>query len=139
MIGIYNRGMSNGNEEIVDFVEELLKKPPGHPNSIQFEVDTDGDVHGLFEVLLLTMTEILKTWYTPPITLSLISEEDLARLIGYFASFGITFDLQIEDIPPVLHINNKEYLRKERLADMRFRMASADKLYSVRFSNLESK
>jgi hypothetical protein len=131
--------MSNGNEEIVDFVEELLKKPHGPPNSIQFEVDTDGDVHGLFEVLLLTMTEILKTWYAPPITLSLISEEDLARLIGYFASFGITFDLTVEDIPPVLHINNKEYLRKDRLEEMRFRMSAGDKLYTVRFSNLESK
>jgi len=131
--------MSNGNEEIVDFVEELLKKPPGPPNSIQFEVDTDGDVHGLFEVLLITMTEILKTWYAPPITIALISEEDLARIVGYFASFGIAFDFNVEEEPPVLHINNKEYLRKDRLEDMRFRVAAGGKLYTVRFSNLESK
>jgi len=131
--------MSNGNEEIVDFVEELLKKPPGPPNSIQFEVDTDGDVHGLFEVLLITMTEILKTWYAPPITIALISEEDLARIVEYFASFGIAFDFNVEEEPPVLHINNKEYLRKDRLEDMRFRVAAGGKLYTVRFSNLESK
>ena len=131
--------MSNGNEEIVDFVEELLKKPPGPPNSIQFEVDTDGDVHGLFEVLLITMTEILKTWYAPPITIALISEEDLARIVEYFASFGIAFDFNVEEEPPVLHINNKEYLRKDLLEDMRFRVAAGGKLYTVRFSNLESK
>lgn len=131
--------MSNGKEEIIEFVEELLKRPPGEPNSIQFEIDTDGDVHALFEVLLIIMTEILKSWYPPPITIALISDEDLARLVGYFASFGISFDFKVEDEPPVLHINNKEYERKNRLEEMRFRVAAGGKLYTVRFSNLESK
>jgi len=131
--------MSNGNEEIVEFVTELLKKPPGPPNSVQFEIDTDGDVQALFEVLLITMTEILKTWYPPPITVALISEEDVARITAYFASFGLTFHFNIEDVPAVLHINNKEYLKKGRLEEMRFRVAAGDKLYTVRFSSLASK
>jgi hypothetical protein len=131
--------MSNGNEEIVEFVAELLKKPPGPSHSVQFEIDTDGDVQALFEVLLLTMTAILKTWYPPPITIALISEEDVVRITAYFASFGVDFKFSIEDIPAVLHINNKEYIHKSRLEDMRFRVAAAGKLYTVRFSNLASK
>jgi len=131
--------MSNGNEEIVEFVAELLKKPPGPPNSVQFEVDTDGDIQALFEVLLITITEILKTWYPPPITIALISNEDLARIKAYFASFNITFNFNVEDVPPVLHINNKEYLKKTHLEDMRFRVSAGGKLYTVHFSNLATK
>ena len=131
--------MSNGNDEIVDFVAELLKKPPGPPNSIQFEIDTDGDIPALFEVLLITMTEILKSWYPPPITIALISDEDLARIKAYFASFSLHFDLLVENVPNVLHINNKEYIRKSRLEDMCFRLAAGGKLYTVRFSSLASK
>jgi len=129
----------NGNEEIVEFVAELLKKPPGPPNSIQFEIDTDGDVQALFEALLITMTEILKTWYTPPITVALIAEEDVARITAYFASFGLGFHFSVEDVPNVLYINNKEYLQKSQLDEMRFRVANGNKLYTVRFSNLASR
>lgn len=131
--------MSNGNDEIVDFVKELLVKPPGPPHSIQFEIDTDGDVQALFEVLLITMTEILKSWYPPPITIALIADEDVARITAYFASFSIQFHFDVEDVPDVLHINNKEYIRKSHLEEMRFRMAAGGKLYTVRFSSLPSK
>ena len=131
--------MSNGNEEIVEFVTELLKKPPGPPNSVQFEIDTDGDVQALFEVLLITMTEILKTWYPPPITIALISDEDVARIKAYFASFSLKFHFNVEDLEGELRINNKEYLKKTRLEDMNFRVAAAKKLYTVRFSSLASR
>lgn len=131
--------MSNGNEEIAEFVERLLEKPPGPPSSIQFEVDTDGDIHALFEVLLLTMTQILKTWYPPPITIALISEEDLVRLKQYFASFSMAFNLAAEDTPRVLNINNREYLMKSRLEEMRFRLVHSGKLYTAWFSNLATR
>jgi hypothetical protein len=131
--------MSNGNEEIVEFVTELLKKPPGPPNSVQFEIDTDGDVQALFEVLLITMTEILKTWYPPPITIALIADEDVARIKAYFASFSLKFHFNVEDVPRVLHINNKEYLQKSRLEDMRFRVSAGEKLYTVYFSSLATR
>ena len=131
--------MSNGNEEIIDFVAELLKKPPGPPNSIQFEIDTDGDVQALFEVLLITMTEILKTWYPPPITIALISDEDHARIKAYFASFSLKFHFEVDDAPAVLRIDNKMYLSKSRLEDMRFRLSAGGKLYTVRFSSLASR
>lgn len=131
--------MSNGNEEIVDFVAELLKKPPGPPNSIQFEIDTDGDIQALFEALLITMTEILKTWYPPPITIALISDEDVARIKAYFASFSLQFHFNVEDLEEELRINNKEYLQKSKLEDMRFRVVASRKLYTVRFSSLASR
>ena len=131
--------MSNGNEEIVDFVAELLKKPPGPPNSIQFEIDTDGDIQALFEALLITMTEILKTWYPPPITIALISDEDVARIKAYFASFSLQFHFNVEELEEELRINNKEYLQKSKLEDMRFRVVASRKLYTVRFSSLASR
>ena len=131
--------MSNGNEEIVEFVAQLLAKPPGPSNSIQFEIDTDGDVHALFEVLLITMTEILKTWYPPPITIALISDEDVARIKAYFASFSLHFHFNVEDLVGGLRINNKEYLQKSKLEDMRFRVAAGEKIYTVRFSSLASR
>lgn len=131
--------MSNGNGEIVDFVKELLVKPPGPPHSIQFEIDTDGDVQALFEVLLITMTEILKSWYPPPITIALIAEEDVARITAYFASFGIQFHFNVEDSVGELRINNKEYLQKSKLEDMRFRVAAGGKLYTACFSSLPNK
>jgi hypothetical protein len=125
--------------EINDFVDHLLKTPPGEPNSVGFEIDTeDNDVQALFEVMLVIMIEILKKWYPPPITIALIPQEDLVRLTKYYASFGIRFDMKIEDLEDNEDpkINNREYLEKSRLEDMRFRHAHDGKLYSVRFSSL---
>ena len=131
--------MSNGNEEIVEFVAELLKKPPGPPNSVQFEIDTDGDVQALFEVLLITMTEILKSWYPPPITIALISDEDVARIKAYFASFSLKFNFNVEELVGELRINNKMYLQQSKLEDMHFRVVGGGKIYTVRFSSLASR
>ena len=127
------------SDEIKDFVKQLLKKAPGAPHSVHFEIDTDGDIQGLFEVMLIVMTEILKTWYPPPITIALISDEDVARIKAYFASFSLKFHFNVEDLVEGLRINNKEYLQKSKLEDMRFRLAAGGKLYTVRFSSLASK
>ena len=45
--------------------------------------------------------------------------------------------MDVEEQPRVLQINNREYLQKSRLEEMKFQMASRDSmLYTVRFSNL---
>ena len=124
------------SSEIIGFVERLLETEPAAEKSLQLEIDTEGDVAGMFEVLLLIMTEILKRWYAPPITIGNISETDLVRLVRYFASFGIKFNLDIADEPRVLRINNREYLRQSRLEEMRFQVAHNRKVYTVRFSFL---
>ena len=121
---------------VAEFVQKLLLTEPGAPHSVQLEIDTDGDIQALFEVLLMTMTEILKHWYSPPITIGVISPENLARLIGSFASFGIRFVLEVDETPRIISINNREYLRQSRLEQMRFQMSHQGKLYTVRFSNL---
>jgi len=121
---------------VAEFVEKLLLTEPGAPHSVQLEIDTDGDTQALFEVLLMAMTEILKHWYSPPISIGVISPENLARLIGYFASFGIKFALDLDENPRVIAINNREYLGQSRLEQMRFQMSHQGKLYTVRFSNL---
>jgi hypothetical protein len=122
--------MSSGS--IQSFVHELLRAPPGAPHSVQLEMDT-GDVHGMFEALLIIMTEVLKAWYPPPISLGAISGDHLVRLIAYYASFGINFNLLEEDIPRVLRINNKTYTQESRLENMKFQMSHGNKLYTVRF------
>lgn len=130
-------GLVYMSDEIKDFVRALLEKPPGKPHSVVFEIDTDGDVQAMFEVMLIVMTDILKTWYPPPITIALISDEDRLRIAQYFASFGIEFRLSIEpELTLRGRINNREYLQKSRLEDMRFRVAHDGQLYTVCFSNL---
>ena len=120
---------------VKNFVDGLTADAPGAPHSVQLEVDTDDDIHALYEVLLMTMTEILKKWYAPPITISRVSASDLERLQAYFASFGYKLNLTITETPRVLHINNRDYLQKSRLSDMKFSVVDDGQLYSVGFSN----
>ena len=123
------------SESVTEFVNTITADVPGTPYSVQLELDTDGDMHALYEVLLMIMTEIMKKWYAPPITISRVSEHDLERLKAYFASFGFKLNLNIQPTPRVLHINNRDYLRKSRLEDMKFSMAHDGQLYTVCFSN----
>jgi hypothetical protein len=120
-----------------EFVDRLLETEPGAPNTIQLEIDTGGDPAALFEVLLLIKTDILRRWYAPPITIGAISDVDYARLVGYFASFGIRFQLSVINISSGSQpINNRAYLSQTRLEDMKFQMAHDGKVYTARFSNL---
>ena len=122
--------------DIDSFVSQLLASSPGARYSVQLDLDTE-DVQGVFEFMLTVMTTIMRTWYTPPISLEKVTETDLTRLTDYFASFGMRFSMEAEESPRVLQINNREYLQKSRLEDMKFQMASRDSmLYTVRFSNL---
>lgn len=123
-------------DDLDTFVKKLLETPPGKPHSVQLEIDTAGDVHGLFEALLLIMTKILKTWYTPPITLSAITLDDGVKLQRYFASFGIVFTLEKTTIPRVLQIQNRKYLQESQLECMKFQMSDNTHLYTVYFSTL---
>jgi hypothetical protein len=123
------------SDDIHRFVERLIAKEPGAPNSIQLEIDTDGDASALFEVLLLIMTELLKKWYEPPISVGRIRAADLLRLKAYFLSFGILFELSEEPLPDVCMLRNRDYLQETELRAMKFQMTYEDKLYSVRFSN----
>jgi hypothetical protein len=121
---------------IQSFVTMLLAKPPGPPHSLQLEIDTDGDVVALFEVLITIMTSILRTWYAPPIHIASISHEDVGRLVAYFASFSIQFDLDVREEPRVYRIDNRAYQYKQRLEDMTFQMSAEGRLYTVRFRGL---
>ncbi len=119
--------------DIQSFVTRLLSMPPGDPDSIHLEVDTEGDVAALFEVLLTIMTSILKAWYTPPIHISRLSPRDLEKLQRYFASFGIVFHLDIQPTPHVLRINNRAYESQRNLKDMKFQVTHEGSLYTVHF------
>ena len=124
------------SDNIDAFVDSLLRAPAGSPHTVDLELDTDGDVHAVFEVLLLIMTNILKKWYPPPITIGLISDEDFGRLTAYFASFGVKITLDVQEVPRVLRLNNRDYLQESRLENMKFQMVHGDKLYTAHFSKL---
>ena len=126
--------MSN---DIVAFVNALLETEPGPARSVTLYIDTEGDAAAKFEVLLMIMTDILKRWYTPPISIRRLTELDLARLVGYYASFGYTFNLDVAEAPRVLRFNNRDYVQESRLQDMKFKMADDGKLYTVSFSQLD--
>jgi hypothetical protein len=121
---------------VQSFVQRLLHDVPQPPNSLHLEFDVDGDVAALFEVLLMILTEILKTWYTPPIHIGRIRPQDMEKLAAYFASFGIQVHLTTEEIPMVLRIDNKAYERQTKLEAMTFQMTSNSHLYTVRFNYL---
>ena len=124
------------SSDIVAFVNALLETEPGPPRSVTLYIDTEGVAAAKFEVLLMIMTDILKRWYTPPISIRRLTELDLARLVGYYASFGYSFNLDIADAPRVLRFNNRDYVQESRLQDMKFKMADDGKLYTVSFSQL---
>lgn len=126
------------SSEITNFVRRLLDSPPGEPNSVQLIIDTEGDTCALFEVLLLCMTEMLKQWYPPPINISQISPSDLLRLIHYFYSFGYEFRFTSVPNPRLLHINNRDYIQKSRLEDMKFQVSDDGMLHSVSFCKLSA-
>jgi hypothetical protein len=128
--------MSSVPNDILRFINSLLETEPGERNSVQFSIDTGGDDAARFQVYLMIMTEILKRWYRPPINLGGVSEANFARLVGYFASFGVDFHLEVVPTPTFLHINNSDYLNKTRLADMKFQMVCEGNLYTVRFCGL---
>jgi hypothetical protein len=119
--------------DIDRFVERLLANPPGKPHSITLELDVEGDAVALFEALLTIMTTILRMWYAPPINLARISESDMERLLAYFASFGIALNIETQDLPRVIRINNRAYETKSRLQDMTFQMTNQNTLYTVSF------
>ena len=128
-------------------IDKIYHDPAGHGSMITTYEDvkkkaqsiTDGDIQALFEVLLITMTEILKSWYPPPITIALISDEDVARIKAYFASFSLKFNFNVEELVGELRINNKMYLQQSKLEDMHFRVVGGGKIYTVRFSSLASR
>ena len=128
--------MSTVPSDILRFINSLLETEPGEKYSVQFAIDTGGDDAARFQVYLMIMTEILKRWYRPPINLSAVSEVNFARLVGYFASFGVDFKLEVVPTPTFLHINNSDYLNRSRLEDMKFQMVSDGSLYTVRFESL---
>jgi hypothetical protein len=118
------------------FLESLIAEEPKARHSIQLELDTDGDVPALFEVLLTIMTGILRTWYQPPINLSNLQPSDHAKLVAYFASFGYGFHLDITEVPRVFRARNRDYLQQNILTDMTFQMTNDGQLYTVHFSIL---
>ena len=119
-----------------EFARTLFSTDPKPPHSVQLEFDTDGDAPAMFEVLLLIFTEGLKTLYAPPIKISNVTEESFVKIMSHFASFGIELTVEKTDVPPVLHIQNKQYIHQRNIQDMKFQVAEEGFLYTVRFKFL---
>jgi hypothetical protein len=124
-------------DQVARFVDTLLSKSPGAPNTVSLVIDTGGDQAALFEVLLTVLTRILRVWYAPPISFRAISGMYKQRLTDYYASFGYTLYIAEERIPagaPVPRIDNSAYVNAGRLEDMVFQTLDRDTLYTVMFA-----
>lgn len=121
------------SDPVQEFIQTLLRNEPQAPHSVQLEVDTDGDMPALFEVLLTVMIGILKKWYPAPIRFGRISESHLGTLKAYFQSFGMKINVDEVEAPRVLRIDNKAYEHKQQLDQMTFQTTDKDMLYTVRF------
>jgi hypothetical protein len=116
-----------------EFARTIFSSDPKSPNTVHLECDTDGDAPALFEVLLLIFTEGLKTMYAPPIHISQVTDASIVKLMQYFASFGIELTIEKIEVPPVLHIKNDAYTKQTAIERMKFQVAEAGFLYTVRF------
>jgi len=118
---------------VEEFAKELFSVEAGTPKSIRLEFDVS-EPSELFELLLLVMTHGIKKWYGDRVNIASVSVNDLNRLKEYFLSFG--FHIHIDSIaePGVYMIDNKAYLEKTVLDDMKFSVVSNKMIYSVWFS-----
>ena len=129
-----SKQMASGSPR--DFAMKLFSDEPQAPKSVSTFFATDGDECAMFEILLIIFTEGLKLWYSPPITISKVTEEDFLKLNAYFHSFGYMINLNISEMTPYIRINNKSYNNENELEKMKFQMSEGEKLYTVSFKKL---
>jgi hypothetical protein len=116
-----------------DFSKQLFSAEPGLPKSIQLEFDVE-EPCDLFEVLLLVMTYGVKKWYGERVDISSVTKEDINKLKEYFLSFGYHIHIDSFAEPGVYMIDNKAYLEKTALDEMKFSLAANKLIFTVWFS-----
>jgi len=118
---------------VEDFSRELFSTEASAPKSIRLDFDVS-EPSELFEVLLLIMTHGIKKWYGDRVNIASVSQSDLNKLKDYFLSFG--FNIHIDSIvePGVYMIDNKEYLEKRVLDEMKFSVTANKMIFTVWFS-----
>jgi hypothetical protein len=124
------------SDSVHEFIRTLLKKEPQAPHTVELEVDTDGDVPALFEVLISVFTGIMSSWYPSPIKLASVTSEKKERVEAYFKSFGIDLHFTstpLTDVQNVLKIDNNAYLRERRLEDMNMQIMDGDQIFKIAF------
>jgi hypothetical protein len=120
-------------DSVEDFARMLFRESPDKPGTVSLDVDVETPSE-FFEVLLIIMTYGMKQWYGERINIADVSAEHLILLQKYFASFGVILHVDRVDEPSIYAIDNKEYLRKDTLDDMKFTVAAHNSLFTVRFS-----
>jgi len=116
-----------------DFCNELFSKSPERPGTVDLSVDVN-EPSEYFEFLLLVMTNGLKRWLGDRINIVDVMKTHIEKLHEYFISFGMNIHLDTELKPHIYSIDNKSYLNKTKLEDMKFTIESATHLYTVWFS-----
>jgi hypothetical protein len=74
--------------------------------------------------------------YEPPIQISTISDESIAKTMHYFASFGIELTVEKIETPRRYQIQNKQYLTQQSIETMTFQVSESGYLYTIRFKFL---
>jgi hypothetical protein len=120
-------------DSVEEFSSKLFSESAGLPNSIRLDFDVE-EPSELFELLLLVMTHGIKKWYGDRVNIASISSEDLGKLKDYFLSFGYVIHIDSVEAPGVYMIDNKAYLEKTMLDEMKFSVTANKSIYTVWFS-----
>jgi hypothetical protein len=120
-------------DSVESFARQLFKNDPKAPGSLSLDIDVDTQSE-LYEVLLIILTFGMKQWYGDRINISDVSAEHMLLLQQYFVSFGVVLHIDKTDEPTVYAIDNKEYLKKANLEQMKFMVAAHGSLFTVWFS-----
>ena len=83
--------------DVLDLIDDLIKKPPYDEKSVLIQFQNHIDVKDLFEILLMMFTNICKIYFSNDggiVNLDILSNDDLNFVQKYFQSIGFIFAVE---------------------------------------------
>lgn len=90
--------LNTGN--VQEFAEIIFTKPPKDACAHELNVDTDGDVASLLEIMVILFsygTRILFARNNVPVDITNMDQDKLALLQKYYNSFGMQFFISVSE------------------------------------------
>lgn len=136
------------NEEIdvMDLIDDLIKKPPYDEKSVLIQFQNHIDVKDLFEILLMMFTNICKIYFSNDggiVNLDILSNDDLNFVQKYFQSIGFIFAVETHnyntmtpaEISNLDHskYSNIEITKDTKIEDLYFILKCQNIIYKITF------
>lgn len=125
----------------IDFYRRPIGEPKSISNFLTFDCESPSKI---FEMLLVLYINGLKRAYTRSggisgntgLQLDKIFPDEIIELVSRFAMIGIRPVIETVPAPRIFSIDNKAYLSKNHLQNMRFTIEQKDILYKIHFEYL---